>query len=94
MAKPENRDFYEEILKNQLKVRKHTPQNGTILFNLSVRWAYWDPFIPHVIQNITTFNSFYHMFSNKFSLYPANLTKNNNKITTDSPFITKSVSCN
>ena len=36
MAKIKNLDFIEEILKNQLKVRKHTPQNVAILFNLSI----------------------------------------------------------
>ena len=36
MAKIENLDFLEEIIINQLKVRKHTPQNVAILFNLSI----------------------------------------------------------
>ena len=36
MAKKEHIDFLEEILKNQLKVRKHTSQNVAILFNLSI----------------------------------------------------------
>ena len=36
MAKTESLDFLEEILKNQLKFRKHTPQNVAILFNLSI----------------------------------------------------------
>ena len=31
-----NHGFYKEILKNQLKVRKRTPQIVAILINLSV----------------------------------------------------------
>ena len=44
MAKIWNLDFFKEILKNQLKVRKHTPQNVAILFNLSVVWANLDEY--------------------------------------------------
>ena len=36
MAKIENLDFLEEILKNQIKVRKHTPQKLAILLNFSI----------------------------------------------------------
>ena len=36
MAMIENLDLHEGILKNQLKVRKHTLQNVAILFNLSI----------------------------------------------------------
>ena len=36
MAKLDNLDFLDEILKNQLKIRKCTPQNVAIIFNLSV----------------------------------------------------------
>ena len=36
MAKIENLEVVEEILNNQLKVRKHTPQNVAILLNWSV----------------------------------------------------------
>ena len=36
MANIENLDFPDEILKNQLKVRKHPPQNFVITFNLSL----------------------------------------------------------
>ena len=36
MAKIDNLDFLEEILKNQLKVSKPTPQNVAILFNFSI----------------------------------------------------------
>ena len=35
-AKIENLDFLEEILKNQLKVRKHAPQKFAILSNFSI----------------------------------------------------------
>ena len=36
MAKIKNLDFIKEILKNQLKVRKHTPQSVAIIFNVSI----------------------------------------------------------
>ena len=36
MAKIDNFDFLEEILKNQLKLRLHTHHNVAILFNLSI----------------------------------------------------------
>ena len=42
MANILNLDFLKEILKNQLKVRKPTPQNVAILFNLNVIWAHLD----------------------------------------------------
>ena len=40
MAKIENLDFLEEILKNQPKVRKQMPHNLAILFNLSTMCAH------------------------------------------------------
>ena len=36
MAKIDSLDFIKEVLKNQLKVRKHIPQNVAILLNLSI----------------------------------------------------------
>ena len=42
MAKIENLDFLDEILKSQQKLRKHTPQNNVIFFNLCVMYLYLD----------------------------------------------------
>ena len=42
MATIENLDFLEEILKNQIKVRKHTTQNVSILSNLSIIEAHFE----------------------------------------------------
>ena len=36
MAELFNVDFLKEVLKNQLKVRKYTPQIVALLFNLSI----------------------------------------------------------
>ena len=47
--------FLEEMLKNQLKVRKHTPQNVAILFNLSTLGSLEHYFVQNIISKFIDF---------------------------------------
>ena len=42
MAKIENLEFRNEILKSQQKLWKHTPQNVAIIFNLHLLYIHLD----------------------------------------------------
>ena len=56
MAKILNLNFLKEILKTQLKVREHIPQNVAILFNLSIIKANLEKyFVQNVIFKIIDF---------------------------------------